>query len=112
MSILNGLPVNFIFSEDAVREIERMRALLKAGSASSADVLSVGWGFFKPKGFPDFEAPALGFYGDADRESLAGGIEIVSGIEVFFFILKEHHSKFAGKVLDFSAERMFFLREP
>jgi hypothetical protein len=43
---------------------------------------------------------------------IAAGIQEVSGIKLVFFTTEEHHGKFAGKVLDFAAERGFFLRAP
>lgn len=112
MSILNGLPVNFTISKDALATIEQLRAHYKSVSPSDGDVVCVGWGFFKPKGFADFQAPVVGFYSERDREWMADGIERVSGIEVFFFILEEHYGYFESKVIDFSDERGFFLREP
>lgn len=110
MSKLDGLPVNFTISDAAIVEIERMRALLKAESAANAVVVGIAWGFFKPKGHSDFEGPAVGFYDEGSLENIGAGIERVSGIDVFFFILREHYANFAGKALDFSTERMFFLR--
>ena len=110
MSIVDGLPVNFTISDTAIAEIERVRALLKAESAANAVVVGIAWGFFKPKGHADFEGPAVGFYDEDSLENIGGGVETVSGLDVFFFILREHYANFAGKMLDFSAERMSFLR--
>lgn len=112
MSKMDGLPVNFTISDRAVAEIERIRAVLKAESPSNAVVVGVAWGFFKPKNGVDFEGPAVGFYDQDSLSNIQSGIESVSGLDVFFFILREHYHHFEGKVLDYTYDRSLFLRAP
>lgn len=77
-----------------------------------AAVLCVAWGIVVPHAGPRSEGVVVGFYQRSMLSEIADGIQEASGVELVFFTTEEHHGKFAGKILDFSPERRFFLRAP
>jgi len=52
----------------------------------------------------------IGYYQQSDLAAVEHGIQETSGVKLVFFITKEYHGKFEGKVLDYARDRGFFLR--
>lgn len=112
MSKMNGLPANFTISQPAKHILQDF---MEAGSSRGSDapvVVSVAWGHFAPTNGETFDNVFVSFYVRSQLSEVAPAIEKVSGLDVIFFVTKEHYGKFEGRVLDFSDERSFFLREP
>ena len=111
MSFVNGLPVNFTISEQAKAEFETIRQLYLEHTDDPPAVLMVGWGttYFNAGGTAD--GVVVGYYGESQRAEAERGVEMVSGVELLFFITPENHWRFAGKLLDHSSARGFFLTE-
>ena len=51
------------------------------------------------------------FYSQEEYPGIAYGVEEASGVRLVFFITRENYGKFAGKTVDFSETRKFFLRD-
>jgi hypothetical protein len=102
---------NFTISDEAKRGIEQLRHDYNAHVTDPADVVSVAWARVMPTASPPFETVSVAFYGRSRRAEIAPAIRIVSGIEVAFLPATIDVPKFEGKVLDFTEERGFFLRE-
>ncbi len=54
----------------------------------------------------------LSFYPQSMAASVAHGIQEVSGVKLIYFTIEKFHPLFDGKMIDHSADRGFFLREP
>ena len=104
--------VNFTISSGAREGIDRLRASYNANSADPADVATIVWGRVMPKSGDPFETVVVTFYPRSMRASIAPAIQMVSGLEVFFFATSLDLPKFQDKVLDFAEDRGFFLRAP
>lgn len=113
MSSEDTLPVNFTISVAAKQAAEKIRIEYDvAWPNDPAAVLCVGWGITIPESGPRSEGVVVGFYQQSMLPDIAAGIQEVSGVKLVFFTTEEYHGKFAGKVLDFAAERGFFLSAP
>jgi hypothetical protein len=107
------LPVNFTISDQAKRGIEQLRKDYDAACPQDrAAVLAVAWGYYSADTGCRFENVVVSFYPQSMLAGVAHGIQEVSGVKLVFFTTEELHGKFAGKVLDFTAARDFFLRAP
>lgn len=107
------LPVNFTISDAARQAADKIRAEYDAAMPGDpAAVLCVAWGIVVPHSGPRSEGVVVGYYQQSQLADVATAIQEVSGVSLVFFTTEEHHGKFAGKVLDFSPERRFFLRTP
>jgi hypothetical protein len=107
------LPVNFTISPAARTAIAQIRRDYDAQFPHDpAAVLSVAWGFYYADTPRQFENVVIAFYPQSMHAQIAHGIQEASGLELIFFITEEYHGKFAGKVLDYSEARRFFLRDP
>jgi len=105
------LPVNFTISAAAKQAAEKLRADYDAAyPADPAAVLCVAWGITIPDASPRSENVVVGYYQRSMLGDIAHGVQEVSGVKLVFFTTEEFHGKFEGKVLDFAAERGFFLR--
>jgi hypothetical protein len=107
------LPINFTISSLAKRALEQVRRDYDLRFPQDpAAVLSVAWGLGVSDTGQRSENVVIGVYPLSMRSHVASGIQDASGIPMVFFTTEEFHYKFAGKVLDHSGERGFFLREP
>ena len=107
------LPVNFSISGAAKQAAENIRAEYDAASPDDpAAVLCVGWGIVVPKSGAQSEGVVVGYYQRSMLADISDGIQEVSGVKLVFFTTQAFHGKFAGKVLDFTKDRGFFLRMP
>jgi hypothetical protein len=105
------LPVNFTISEAAKRATEDIRAEYDSKWPDNpAAVLCVAWGITIPESGPRSENVVIGYYQQSDLAAVEHGIQETSGVKLVFFITKEYHGKFEGKVLDYVRDSGFFLR--
>jgi hypothetical protein len=108
-----NLPVNLTISAEAKKAAEKVRADYDAAHPTDpAAVLCVAWGVVIPVAGSRSENVVIGYYQKSMLRDVAHGIQETSGVKLVFFTTNEYHGKFAGKVLDFTVERGFFLREP
>ena len=113
MSGSDLLPVNFTISPAAKQAIEQVRRDYDSQfSSDPAAMLWIGWGFYNHVSGPLFENVVIGFYGQSEFWKIAHGIQEVSGLKFVFFTTPEYHPNFEGKILDFTDQRRFFLRNP
>jgi len=113
MSAKDVLPVNFTISDAAKQAADTIRAEYDAAMPGDpAAVLCVAWGIVVPHAGARSEGVVVGYYQQSQLADVAVAIQEVSGVRLVFFTTEEHHGKFAGKILDFSPERRFFLRAP
>lgn len=110
--------VSFTMSERAVAAIAHWRKECEADEPGSAGIFSIYWVPGPDKSL-DSSGPLdnagqliCGFYPESQREELAHLIETVSGIELILAVTPEQAPIFDGKVLDYTPERRFFLRDP
>lgn len=106
------LPINFAISDAARLEIQKLREFWNATTSDPAAVAMIGWGFFHKNSGERWEDVVVGFYGESQFAEIAGAVQDASGLPVVFFTTEEHHPKFDGKVVDYAAERGFFLHGP
>jgi hypothetical protein len=107
----NQFPVaNFVFSSAAIAAIERMRADWQAQFGDRPEIVSVAWGLYEFDDGKRGEGVIVSFYTREQRAEMAEFIQIVSGLETIFFTIPRYAPHFNGKVIDFSEERLFFLR--
>ncbi|MEJ2623688.1 MAG: hypothetical protein P8Z80_03850 [Pseudolabrys sp.] len=107
------LPANFTISAEAKRAIKDVRAQYdKQWPDNPAAVACIAWGIVKPNDGPQSERVIVGFYQRSMLADVAHGIQEVSGVPLIFFTTEDYVGNFAGKVLDYSIERGFFLRAP
>ena len=106
------LPINFTISLAAKQEIEKLRQFNDSQTRDKAVVTMIAWGRFESNSGQSWENVVVGFYGQSQYDEVAHGIQDASGLPVVFFTTANHHSKFAGKIVDHVAERGFFLRDP
>lgn len=104
------LRVNFTIAAAAKLAIEKLRRDYDAQFLDPAAVLWIGWGIADTR--PRLENVVIGFYPESMLPEIADGIQEVSGVKFVFFTTSQYHPRFAGKVLDHSAGRGFFLRNP
>jgi hypothetical protein len=109
MSINERLVPNFTISDAAKIKIAALRSLWPSKTGENAGVLSVGWGQTTLNSGEQFEHVVIGFYAESQRPEIAHLLEQVSGLELLFFITPDNHSRFQGKVLDFTKDRSFHL---
>jgi hypothetical protein len=112
MSYINGMPVNFTISDAAKTEIASMRSIWFSMSGHKPGVLSIAWGTANYNNGKTNSFAIVSFYDEEQHDEIKHGIEMVSGLEVLFFITRENYDRFAGKVLDHSAEQSFYLTDP
>lgn len=102
---------NFTISVEGKRGIALLREAFDAKSTDKAAVTSIGWARVMPNDKAPFETVGVSFYGASQVvPEMRAAIQVVSGVEVLFFADRFDLPKFAGKVLDFSEDRGFFLR--
>ena len=107
------LPANFTIAPGAKEAIVILRRAYDAQFPDDpAAVFYVAWGLYQPQSAPQIENVVVSFYPRSMMDEVAHGIQEVSGVPLIFFTTAEFHNKFAGKVLDHSRNRGFFLREP
>ena len=107
------IPVaNFTISDSAKRGIELVRLWFNGHSSDQAAVATVGWVRAERASGERSEHVAVTFYSRSQYAEIANAIQIVSDIEIIFLPVPRDHARFEGKVLDYSNERGFFLREP
>jgi len=100
---------NFIISERAKQRLIGLRAEHDTQSPGTpACVLSVGWGYVSRMPAESGNV-AIGFYGQAQADEVAHGVQTVSGIDLVFFTTEALSRFFYGKVLDYEPQRGFFL---
>lgn len=107
------LPINFTISDAAKTAAEEIRAEYDAAWPDDpAAVLCVAWGVTMPESGPRSENVVVGYYQRSMLTDIGHAIQEGSGVKLVFFTTEEYHAKFAGKVLDHTAQRGFFLRGP
>ena len=107
------LPINFSLSDRAKTKIEAMRKEFDEHfSPDTAVAVMVGWGLFHLNSGEKSEDVVIGFYPRSQRDEIAHGMQVVSGMKVVFFTIPKYHARFEGKVIDYAPEQGFFLREP
>ncbi|MDP4024206.1 hypothetical protein Q8W71_16375 [Methylobacterium sp. NEAU 140] len=77
--------------------------------ADTADALMIGWGRTELHSGASWDHVVVSFYGRSERSGIADAIQRLDGRDVVFFVLETDSRRFAGKVIDFQAERGFFL---
>lgn len=111
MTTAEILPVNFTISDEAKRALDDLRQRFdQSFPTDPAVVPSIGWGYVLGTS-PDEGNVAIGFYRRSEEAAVAAAIQVSSGVRLVFFTTPEHHLRFAGKMLDHTAEHGFFLRE-
>ncbi len=106
------LPINFRFSNEAKRGISILRDIWIANVNDPPGVLSVAWAQYVPDSGRPFEQLMLGFYGESELPEIAWAQQYVDGIPLIYFVTERDHGKFDGKVVDYTDEGGFFLRDP
>jgi hypothetical protein len=106
------IPARFTFSPDAIAAIERIRADWQAQFGDHPEIVSVAWGLYEFKDNRRAQGVIVSFYTRDQRASMAEFIQIVSGLETILFTIPRYAPHFEGKVIDYSEERFFFLRDP
>jgi hypothetical protein len=111
MSFVQGLPVNFTISDAAKAEINHLRSIWQSMTNAEPDVMSVAWGNVVPNNNPvgTYGYVVVAFYPPEYRAEIAHALEHVSGLELLFFITKENHHRFAGKIIHHTADKSFHL---
>lgn len=108
-----GFPLaQFTISDAVKREIENMRQFWNSRLDDPADTVLIGWSEVRPHTGSAYECVMVSFYGRSQRSEIAHGIQNVSGLPIVFFATAKHAPIFDGKVVDFTPERGFFLRDP
>jgi hypothetical protein len=106
-------PINFTFSPRSIVEIENIRrAWIKEFPSEEPDVVSVAWALVQYNNGRKREMPIVSFYTKDMRTEIENHIQRLSGLDVIFFVAEPDDQRFKGKVLDFSDEQGFFLRDP
>ncbi|MEL6059627.1 MULTISPECIES: hypothetical protein [unclassified Methylobacterium] len=103
------LPINFTISSEAWKEIDSIRNLYDEGSDDKADVLSIAWGTTILNSGKSWENIVVGFYRKSERYKIEGGIQILNGCEIIFFITPKYCGIFEGQVIIFAQDKWFFL---
>lgn len=104
--------VKFSFSAAALVAIEDIRADWKRQfPGEDPDIVCVAWGTYTTDDGRMGGKPVVTFYTKAQRDEIAPYTQRVSGLEVLFFTIPDYLHHFEDKVLDFSKERFFFLRQ-
>lgn len=107
------LRANFTISLAAKQAIAKVREEYDAQSPDDpAAVLMVGWGIAIPETGPQVENVVISFYPQSMLNDVAHGIQQVSGIDLIYFTIEPYHQRFIGKVLDYTNDQAFFLRQP
>lgn len=103
--------INFTLSPACAAALRQVREDYDREADDPAAALSVSWGFLQPDGSPEptAEGVIIGIYTQSMLPQIARGIRKVAGLDLIFFTIPQHAEKFAGKVLDYSRERGFFL---
>ena len=105
------LPANFTISAQAKRGFEKVRADYDAASPDDrAAVLCVAWAVTISESGPHMQNVLITYYPQSMLAEVAHGIQEVSGVKLVFFTTEEFYGKFEGKILDFTRDRGFFLR--
>lgn len=103
------LPINFTISPEAWKEIDVIRNLYDERSDDKADVLSIAWGTTILNSGKSWEDIVVGYYTKSERYKIEGGIQILDGCEVIFFVTPKHYGIFEGQVIRFAQDKWFFL---
>lgn len=109
------LRANFIISPEAKLAIEALRVEYKASwPTDPPTVPCVSWGTIIPKNETAVRSQnvIVSFYQRSQGQNIDKLVQEVSGIKLVFFTTEEFHGQFEGKILDFSNEKGFFLRQP
>lgn len=106
------LPANFTFSPAALVAIEQIRTDWQAQFGDFPDIVSVAWGLYDFNNGNRGEGVIVSFYTRAQRREMEPFIQIVSGVETIFYTTPRYAHHFRGKVVDFSEQKFFFLRDP
>jgi hypothetical protein len=112
MKHFSFLPARFTFSPSAIAAIERIRADWQEQFGDHPEIVSVAWGLYEFTDSRRAEGVIVSFYTRNQRGEMGEFIQIVSGLETIFFTIPRYGPHFDGKVIDFSEERFFFLRDP
>jgi len=113
MTNASPLPINFQFSPEALEAIALLRREWDAQSSEPAAAVMVGWGVVMPNNGASFERLIISFYGQSELESFPPAfVQNFAGLPIVFFTTERYHEKFAGKIIDFSEDQWFFLRDP
>jgi hypothetical protein len=104
---------DFTISDAGKRGIAMLREAFDAQSDDKAAVALIGLARVIPSDAPEFEVVAVSFYGQSQFDDrMKAAVQIVSGVEAVFFVTPHKATEFSGKVLEYSDDRGFFLREP
>jgi hypothetical protein len=104
------LPINFTVSPEAWKEIDFIRHLYdEKESDDKADVLSIAWGTTILNSGKSWDNIVVGFYRKSERYKIEGGIQILDGREVIFFITPTNYGIFEGRVIRYEKDKWFFL---
>jgi len=104
------IKANFTISGAAKAEIEQRRQYWDAHAASKAKFPAVAWGLYQFNDGREASNVFVTFYDESNFEEMVPYLQNVSGLDLIFFITAEYALKFAGKILDWSEKRDFFLR--
>jgi hypothetical protein len=111
MSKSDITPVNFRISAAAARAMERVRREHDIQFPDDpAAVLSVGWGTYIAHSAKQFEGVVIGVYTRSSFPDVAHGVQEASGVKFIYFATEDVGRHFAGKILDHTDDRGFFLR--
>ena len=106
------LRVNFTLSDAAKLKIDALRSAYdQEFPDDKASVLFVGWGALVGAD-PATGSVVTGFYPQSRLSEVRHAIQEVSGVPFVYFTVDRYHPIFEGKVVDYSEERLFFLRDP
>ncbi len=110
MAKIDGLPVNFTISDAAKAGIEAIKTQWNAQFPDKAVVPTIAWGYVQNESKVYDGMVIVSFYTENQYNEIKHGIERISGIDLFFYITKENHYRFEGKMLDFTERDFFFLK--
>jgi hypothetical protein len=100
-------------SKSCILGIEKLRQdWISKFPSEEPDVVTVSWGEIYYNNGKKREIPIVSFYTKEVRNQIQKHIQLLSGLEVVFFKTDTGARNFQDKVLDFSEEQGFFLREP
>jgi hypothetical protein len=106
------LLASFTFSSAALMAIEQIRTDWQNQFGNFPDVVCVAWGLYEWNDGHRGEGVIVSFYTRDQRRDLEPAIQNVSGVETILFTIPDYAHHFEGKVVDFSEQRFFFLRDP
>ena len=102
----------FSFSPSAIKAIAALRPLFEAQLNEKSGAVFVAWGTSLPQsGSLGASALIISFYTEHQMIEMAKHVRIIDGLEVILFTLPENYPRFEGKVIDYTNDKGFILRQ-